>query len=403
MWGSNFINILNERFRELVIPLIVLGLTNSPFATGLVALSQQFGAILFAIPIGTWVEKKNKVKVIALCHLLYGIGLFVLAYFIMSSGIHAYTIAFVLFFMGIVALISRTTFSAMIPNITGRSQLLRAHTSLEAADAISTLIGPAIGGFILGGIGASPTLVVCAILSIGSMCLIVMMTHLPHENSMMEKRIKSTAMEGKLTDFMKQSLVGTRLLFANSSQMISTLAICVLSFSTVFIILTVLFHAKLTYNFSEGTIGILLSSAGAGNIIGILIMNRFKRSNWLLLLSILILVSALGVFTIVVSGNFVIMCIGMAIFDGALSMAFVVQSTVHQGITPDWLLARVRGATYVISGAFTMLGIFLAGTIPELFSSKIALIVGVCFLAIPGVFILKFKRYGGALGEIEPV
>lgn len=68
MWGSEFLSILNGRFKELLIPLVVLGQTSSPLVTALVALSQQLGTVLFAIPIGTWVETKNKVRIASSCH-----------------------------------------------------------------------------------------------------------------------------------------------------------------------------------------------------------------------------------------------------------------------------------------------------------------------------------------------
>ena len=113
MWLSNLLSILNGRFRELVIPLIVLGLTNSPLVTGMVALSQQLGTVLLAIPIGTWVEKKNKARVARTCHLIYGIGIFILAYLITLEQLNVAIIACVLFFMGIISLISGTAFSTM--------------------------------------------------------------------------------------------------------------------------------------------------------------------------------------------------------------------------------------------------------------------------------------------------
>ncbi|GAF13074.1 hypothetical protein JCM19045_2291 [Bacillus sp. JCM 19045] len=82
LWFHNITKILNERFRELIIPIVVLGLTQSPLATALVMLSQQLGAILLAIPVGTWVENKNLLKVARTSQFLYACLVFLLAYFI---------------------------------------------------------------------------------------------------------------------------------------------------------------------------------------------------------------------------------------------------------------------------------------------------------------------------------
>lgn len=93
----------------------------------------------------------------------------------------------------------------------------------------------------------------------------------------------------------------------------------------------------------------------------------------------------------------------MIIFDGALSMAFVVQVSVHQGITPNNYLSRVKSATYVIGGLSTMLGTFLAGAIPEFLSSRIALGIGVLVLAIPALYLLKFRKLSVKLSQIETI
>ncbi|MFS0615623.1 hypothetical protein [Lederbergia ruris] len=84
-------------------------------------------------------------------------------------------------------------------------------------------------------------------------------------------------------------------------------------------------------------------------------------------------------------------------------MAFVVQVSVHQGITPNNFLARVKSATYVIGGLSTMAGTFLAGAIPEFLSSRIALAFGVFVLAIPALYMLKFRKISVKLSQIETI
>lgn len=231
MWGSELLSILNGRFRELVIPLVVLGLTSSPLVTALVALSQQAGTILFAIPIGTWVENKNKVKVAASCHFLYGAGIFTLAFLIATNNINAVVIASLLFVMGLFALISRTAFTSMIPAVAGRENLLRAHTNIEAADAIATVIGPALGGILLAKTGSVVTLVICAALSLLSTLFIASIRH----KEVFRKEEKEESEKTKLNAFLGKSLDGLRILIDNPQQLISTLAMCILGFTTVFI------------------------------------------------------------------------------------------------------------------------------------------------------------------------
>lgn len=398
MWLSNFVTILNGRFRELIIPLIVLGLTNSPLIRGLVALSQRLGTVLFAIPIGTWVENKDKIKLSGICHLLFALGLAFLAFSISINIFNEYMIALILFLLGILSIILRTSFNVLIPKVSGRDKLLEAHTSVEGADAISTLIGPALAGLVLAQFGESITLGICAILSVISMIFVFRVyVDQPESNHNTSEKPNQ-----KLSDFMKRSKEGVKYLISNSSQIVCAVAICSLGFSTVFIVLSVIMHAKITLNFSETLIGVLLSFAGLGNIIGVLIMNKFKNVNWLFFLSILMIISGLGVL-LLLTNHLILMCLGMVLFDGALSMAFVVQGAVHQGVTPDAFLARVKSATYVISGIFTMIGTFLAGFIPEFFSTSLSLIIGIIVLVLPAIILIQFKYIGTNFNDIKPI
>ncbi|GGP16346.1 MFS transporter [Oceanobacillus neutriphilus] len=399
MWGSQFLSILNGRFRELVIPLVVLALTSSPLVTALVALSQQAGTILFAIPIGTWIENKHKVKIAASCHFLYGIGIFILAFLLATNNANAVIIASLLFVMGLIALISRTAFTSMIPGIAGRENLLKAHTSIEAADAIATVIGPALGGIVLAETGSVWTLFICAALSLLSTLLIVFIRR--EEGAL--KVEKETSAKHKWKAFLGKALDGMKILLDNPQQLISTLVMCMLGFTTVFITLTIIFYAQITMQLSEGLIGILLSSAGVGNIAGIFLINKLKNKNWITLLTVLMIISGIGILMIIATNAFFIMCLGMAVFDCALSMAFIVQGAVHQGITPDEFLTRVRSSTYVIGGIFSMLGTFLAGALPELFTGKTALIIGAFILLIPAFIMLRFGKFGVELSKVVPI
>ncbi|MFD1068256.1 MFS transporter [Oceanobacillus locisalsi] len=399
MWKSQFLSILNERFRELVIPLIVLGLTSSPLVTALVALSQQAGTILFAIPIGTWVENKHKVRVAATCHFLYGVSIFTLAFLLATKNVNAVMIAFLLFVMGILALISRTAFTSMIPGIAGRENLLKAHTNMEAADAIATVIGPALGGILLAKTGSVWTLLICAVLSLSSAWLIAFIHHEKNDT----KVERGDSPKNNRNAFLGRALDGMKILINNPQQLISIAVMCILGFTTIFITLTIIFYAQMTLALSEGLIGFLLSSAGVGNIAGIILINKFKNKNWVTLTCFLMIISGTGILMMTVTNTFIMMCLGMAIFDCALSMAFIVQGAVHQGITPDEFLTRVRSSTYVIGGLVSMLGTFLAGAIPELFTGKTALIIGALILLIPAFIILRFGKYGVKLSKVEPI
>lgn len=48
--------------------------------------------------------------------------------------------------------------STLLSGIAGRHRLVETHNYMEAADAVSTLVGPLLAGFVLTAIGAAATL-----------------------------------------------------------------------------------------------------------------------------------------------------------------------------------------------------------------------------------------------------
>lgn len=401
MWLSNLSSILSSRFKVLLIPIVVLGLTKSPLVTGFVALSQQLGPIIFAIPIGTWIERKDKVKVATGANMLYAVCVFILTFLFVQEEINSLVISCVLFMMGILGLVSRTAFNVMIPRVAGRQNLVEAHTKLEGADAICTLIGPIIGGYLLAKAGVGWTMFSCGILALMSMIYIRLVHYEDRIESYSE--MKDGVRKGRVIDFYKQSFEGIAYLTANSAQKISTISYSILSFSTVFIVLTVIIHANTILQLSVEQTGVLLAFAGVGNMVGVVVMKWLKKASWVPLLSGLLVISGLGVAMILCSNVYWLACVGMFLFDGALSVAFVVQSSVHQGVTPDELLSRVKSATYVIGGVLGLLGTFLSGAISQYLSTNVSLGVGAVLLIGVGLMILAKRKISTSMAELEPI
>lgn len=400
MWLSQLCSILSSRLRELVIPILVLGMTHSPLIVGLVALSQQLGVILLAMPVGTWMERKNKRTIIIMAHALTTICLFVLAFFVFQQSINSLFIALLLFLIGVLGLLSSTAFNVMIPAVAGRQNLMHAQTSIEGADAISTLIGPMLAGFLFAKMGASYTLLLCSMLSVVAFIFIYT---IHYEEPIPKKHSQHLTMMDKIKVFLNRSSQGFTYLFANASQLISTLAICVLGFTTVFIPLTVMIHANHTLNLSPERIRGLLSFAGVGNIVGVVILKWLKNPNWIPFLSFLLIISATGILLVSITTNFWLSCVGMFVFDGALSMAFVIQAAVHQGVTPDEALSRIRSATYVLGGLIAMFASFLSGIMTQFASTTIALGFGILLLLFTALYMMRYRKHSMQLDKLKPI
>lgn len=394
LWTWDLFTLLVVKLRGIIIPLVILNATSSSQTVASVSLVQQVVIFSLMIPVGAWVERRRKIKTAVIFRLLYGVGLFLLAVVLTVGGLNITLMTGLLVFVSVCGMVASTSFNAMIPQVAGRSKLLQANTYLEGAESIATLIGPAIGGYLLGSVGVSTALFIASGVSIISTICAMNLTFDDHHS-----HCQATAT--KKASFWRHSLEGFNYLRKYPQQVINTLIYCVLEFSTVYIEMSLLFYTTVNLNLSENSVGIIFSSAGIGTIVSLLMVNFFKHINWVKALMILLAGATLGTAIMIMSDNHYMIGLGMAIFDGSLAMGYIIQSTIHQGLSPDNILARAGSAYYLIGGLFSMIGTAAAGLLPDLFNGHIALMIGSVVLGIIACAMYLFRDYGQPVDEID--
>jgi MFS family permease len=150
------VSTLGSQMSRVAMPLLVLGLTNSPGATGLVGLIGSLPALLFTLPLGALVDRWNRRAVmlfssVALALSTASIGASLLAGMLTLPQILV---------CGLVASTSSVAFgaaeSASIPRVVSPDQINAAVAQNEAVTRSSQLIGPLIGGSLFGVARALP-------------------------------------------------------------------------------------------------------------------------------------------------------------------------------------------------------------------------------------------------------
>ncbi|WP_404451375.1 MFS transporter [Virgibacillus necropolis] len=374
LWLGQLVSIFGGRFSELVIPWIILEVTSSPIKAAIVAISTHIAPLLFSLPVGVWIENRPKKKIAMSAELIRAIMMSFLVLVIYIDQFNIFVISSILFITGIAGLFFTISVNTILPGIAGRKRLVEAHNHMEAADAISTLIGPLLAGFVLTAIGAAATLGIDAfsfLLSfIGIACLTI------------KEKVPEKNLQANKKDSWKQILYGIKLLFSTKIQQFITLNHMVLNFSTHAISLLAIVYANQVLGLTATQTGILLSGAGAGNIVGIFLMNRVKYMYWNKLYGTILFVSGVGVILIALSPNMWSAFAGMFLFDGALSMAFVINGAARQTVTSDIFLARVSSGGFLLAGIVIITANGYAGIVAELFNPVLALLVCAVILLV---------------------
>jgi MFS family permease len=396
LWLGQLVSIFGNRFSELAIPWIVLQVTESPMKAGIVAISTQLAPLVFSIPAGVWIESLPKKKVAMISELVRTLTMTALVVFIFFGIFNIWVISSLLFFIGLAGLFFRISINSMLPVIVKRGDLVDAHNYLEGADAISTFVGPILAGTLFILVGAAWTLAIDAVSFLLSLIGISFLVF-PYKTERVHKVPAKT-----IRSRVKDSLEGLRFLFATNNQRFISFNHSVLLFSTNAVILLVIIYAKNGLNLNVAQTGVLLSSAGLGNIIGVFILDRIKSLRLNQLYGFILFTSGLGVMMITISSNYIIVLIGIFLFDGALSMAFVLNGTARQSVTPDRLLSRVSGGGILIGGLVAIIGNAFAGGLAEYADVKIPLALCSILLFVNSLIAFKQRGMNKPIKDITP-
>ncbi|KIL50890.1 MFS transporter [Jeotgalibacillus campisalis] len=394
MWTGQLATIFGNRFSEIAIPLLVLQLTGSSLSAALVVVCSQLAPLLLSLPAGSYVEARSKKKIAMGADAVSFFTMLSLVVLVMINEVTIWTLAFALFVLGASGVFFRVSFVAMVPGVAGRGKLVEAHTYFEGADALSTLAGPVFAGLVLSAFGAVWALAVDAFTFFISFLGILFLTV---SEKRREERREIIHWTGHF------SLRGISLLVKNPLQTFVTFHQAVLSFTTTAITLTVIVYTSVVLDFSEWQTGVVLSAAGAGNLIGVFVLNKLSRLSWRVLYGGLMAISAAGIFLIMGSSHLFILSLGMFLFDGALSVAFVINGTARQAITPDSFLARVGGAGLLLGGVAAIGGTLFAGSVSEIIDPRAALGFCGCLLLFASIIAFTFKNGKRSVRELEPI
>ncbi|WP_444685742.1 MFS transporter [Alkalicoccus luteus] len=389
MWIGQLATIFGNRFSEIAIPLIVLQVTGSPLQAALVVICSQAAPLILALPARNWMERRRK-RAVAMS--AEAVSFTVMSAFTLAVLFDLLTVWLLgagLFVIGAAGLFFRVSFGALVPQVAGRKRLVEAHGWFEGADAVSTFAGPVLAGVILSAYGTAAVLAVDAATYAVSFLGIAFLT-------LKEKPV------AKQPSSKEPLLAGMRMLITGSRQQFITMQHVILNSTTTAAVLLVIIYTSESVGFAAWQTGVVLSAAGAGNITAVLLLRSVSRLAWSSLYGGLMLLAAAGLLLISVTEALLLLALGMFLFDGALSMAFVLNGSARTAVTTDDRLARVLAGSAFIGGAAAIAGNAFAGSVSEWFFPAFGLMGLSVLLAGSAGTSFWFRGGRSPVQELEP-
>ena len=385
-----FVALLGTRIQTVAIAWEMYQRTNEALSLGLVGLAQAIPLMLLALPAGYLADNFERKKVVMFSLVGMTITSFLLAFLSFTQG--PIWLMYVLLFLDAAAVTSgRPARSALVPGLVPAEVFPNAVTWNTSLMQIASVVGPAIGGFIIV-FSVPAAYIVCAC---GSLIFIALLSQLQ-----LAPRLKRA---GHATT--QTLLAGLK--FVWNTKLILTIITLDL-FAVLFggaVYLLPIFAEDILQVGAQGY-GWLQAAPAAGAMcmaLSLAFLPPMKKAGR----NLLVAVGAFGVATIIfgLSTSFWLSWLMLFLTGAFDNVSMVIRHTLLQLLTPDHMRGRVSAVNSVFVGASNELGGLESGVVAHFFGPIFSVVSGgIGTLLVVGTMAIAAPRLRGfgALNEARP-
>jgi MFS family permease len=384
----------------LAVPIVaIVVLDATPFEVAILGAVQFAAFTLFALPAGAIVDRLPRRRILVVGDLGRALVLLVIP---AAAGLHVLSIgllAVVAFAAAVLTVFFEIGDQSILPGLVERDRLTEANSRLSIATSAAQVLGPGIGGWLIGLLSAPVAIVVDALTFLGSAAFLVGIRgralERPREPTLRRPSIRDEVAEG--LRFYRR----TPLLLAGSAGIVTSTFGIWLAGSTVLVYLVRelgLTAETIGLAFSLGAIGLVVGAAGGA---------EFRRR------------VGIGPALVIGCGLAPVAWALLAFADTSTAFAVLVLSGVLQGlasmvstisyvsfrqaITPDALLGRVNATGRWLNWTLIPAGALIGGALATVIGFRATILIGtgISFLSVPILLLTPLGRLR-ELPELSP-
>ena len=359
-----------------IVAVLLLGVGEGE--TGLLQTALTLPFILFAIPAGLLADRISRRRLMAGAEALRAVALLAI---LMLIALHQLTLP-LLALAGFIAVCGTVVYSvaapALVPSLVSSQQLPAANARIELARTIAFASGPALGGFLVGWLGAAPAFAFAVVLSVIAVVLL---------SGLYEPPRSATPRRHPLHEIKEGAA------FVLHHPLLRPVFATQFIFNTAWFLLLAIFvpYAVHRLNLSAAGVGVTMAMFGVGMVVGALsatrIMQRLAFGTVIALGPVTGFVAAavMALTTVIPSAALA----GVSFFLlGVGPILWVISTTtLRQSVTPPKLLGRVSAINILSYGA-RPLGSALGALIGWLSGAEACLYLATAIFAVQALVIL---------------
>jgi MFS family permease len=365
--------------------LVVVNLNGSTVDVGWINSSRWLPYVLLGLVAGVLLDRVSHRPVLVITDIGRGVLLVMIC---LMTAFHIINIGWLIIIMmlfGAMSLFHDAAYQSFVPQLVPRGLLTRANARLEQSAAVAQTSGPAIAGTLVSLIGAPFAILADAVSYVFSGLVMASIKHQHIREKASDERLSEQIKEG-LRWVYRHRYLGTLALNTHAWFLFN----CMIN--TVFVT-----FALTELGFNASTLGLVLTSAGIGAVLGTTFSTRaaqrfgigrsmaFSRILYCPA-GILMVLAPSADDGVLLTNTLLMIGLGQFPYGFALGIEGPLEMGFQQSITPVRLQGRMNATKRSINRSMIVIGAPLGGIIADLFGFRTALWVAVVGLAIVGVW-----------------
>ena len=174
LWLSMSVSTLGSEVTFLALPLVaILVLKASPVEVAVLGAMPFVAFALFGLPAGVWVDRLPRKRVMVVGDLGRGAILLFVPAAAVAGALSMWQLYAISFAAGVLTVFFEIAYQSILPELVDRDQLAEGNSRLEVSRSASQVIGPGVGGALIGVLGAPIAIVADALSYLGSAAFLI--------------------------------------------------------------------------------------------------------------------------------------------------------------------------------------------------------------------------------------
>lgn len=366
-FGGQVVSVTGSWMQNIATAWLLLHLTGSPVAVGLLALCQFLPFTLLSLPAGVLLDRIDPRRTVVVTQALSLVFAVALAGITLGGVVTPWMLYVLAVLRGTVLVVDNPARQALTFQLVGRDELPNAVALNSSLFNGARVIGPALGGIVVATAGAGA----CFALNAVSFLAVLLSLFLIRERELFPLDRGDGDLPG-LVGGTREALAYVRRTPAAAVVLVTVFVTSVLAFNFN-VLLPVL--AKQTLEAGPGAFGILSASFGAGALAGALAAASLSRASATVFLGGAGLFG-LGELALAPLDSLTGACVMLVVTGGAFTLWTSNSNSVLQLGAPGRLRGRVLGLYYLAFNGSMPLGGILAGWLAATGGTELAFAVG---------------------------